>query len=489
MPTGVAASIHTALDWYPRERDLKRYLHFDRDISSTRVAEIANDPAAVKSHSFFPLLLFHESWTKFRKNGVRKKKTRPLRYASRLDAAIYARYRCILSERYERELSLLGIQDAPVAYRKIPKNSGGNKCNIEIAKDVFDFVKNTENCIVTVVDIKSYFESLDHDKIKQVWMRLLGGAWPADHNAIFKNISRYSVVDVSLLQERLGLQSMVAVGSRKQRRRRRIDELKSNNFRQLCSASDFRVLVAGKGSLPSLIQKNGFDFGIPQGTPISDIIANFYLLDFDVQMHRWASARGGIYKRYSDDIIIVIPTKAQANHYEAKELLQDTIRGHGRKLRIQDRKVAVVEFAKSTDGLSFSHHFGSASKNGLEYLGFEFDGRWIKLRNSTLSNAWRKMKKRAYGNAARFVKQYRLKGKVWLAANYPAARIETEILRNVTVNQDVGFKVWTFTKYVRRCITAFQGYENIFAEQTTRYRRLTKKMIDIAFNRSVEFYA
>src|SRR5690606_7768137 len=105
-------------------------LHFDRAISPKEIQRIANDRVAVAQHPFFPLLRFHEQWTKFRaKTKPKKKKVRPLRYASRLDAAIYARYRCELSKYYEEALATKGISNVPVAYRRIPKDDGGNKCN------------------------------------------------------------------------------------------------------------------------------------------------------------------------------------------------------------------------------------------------------------------------------------------------------------------------------------------------------------------------
>jgi hypothetical protein len=91
MPIGVIASSHSEEEWEPREKDLKRYIHFDRDISIKKIKSVANDPDIVASHAFFPLLRFYEEWIKFRKHPDRKKKVRPLRFASRLDAAIYMR--------------------------------------------------------------------------------------------------------------------------------------------------------------------------------------------------------------------------------------------------------------------------------------------------------------------------------------------------------------------------------------------------------------
>ncbi|WLF95761.1 hypothetical protein Q5698_08790 [Brucella intermedia] len=257
MPTGVVAPTHSHEEWELRDKDIKRYIHFDRAISPQKIQKIATDRVAVARHPFFPLLRFHEQWTKFRdQKKPKKKKVRPLRYASRLDAAIYARYRHELSKYYERALAIKGISDIPVAYRRLPKERGGNKCNIDIAKDVFYFIRKIGNCIVTVVDIKSYFESLDHRRIEAVWADLIGKSLPEDHLAVFKSLTKYSIVDVQKLFARLEMKEKVSVGTRKERRQRRIDALRANGYRQICSPKEFRDVVAGgNGKHPSLIQK------------------------------------------------------------------------------------------------------------------------------------------------------------------------------------------------------------------------------------------
>jgi hypothetical protein len=491
VPSVVATSTHLLSDnnWEPREKDLKSYLHFDRNISKEEISALANDPVAVAKHAFFPLIRFHESWTKFRKDGKRTKKVRPLRYAARIDAAIYARYRSILSEAYEQELVRRSLSEIPVAYRKLPKKGGGNKSNIEISRDVFSFIKHVGDCFVTVVDIKSYFESLSHKGIKESWEMLLGSPMPADHAAVYRNLTRYSVVDYDKVISRLKLYEKPVVGSRLSRRRRGIDEIKSNRHKQLCSPAEFRKLIAGSDSAtPSLIQKNGFDFGIPQGTPISDLIANFYLIDFDQEIYEWVSGFGGLYRRYSDDIVVVLPAASLKAPLETKAFLQERIQCYGDKLRIQDKKVSVVQFEQCGLGVEFSHVFGSSSRNGLEYLGFEYDGERVKIRNSTLSNAWRKMKRQAYGHAASFVKRYRGKGKAWIIVNYPAKQMETHILKDVTYKQDEGYKIWTFVKYVRRSSRAFVGFNPIFSAQTKKYRYYTKLMIEKSLQKALDVH-
>ena len=76
---------------------------------------------------------------------------------------------------------------------------------------------------------------------------------------------------------------------------------------------DFRSIrkkqvTDANGVVRPLIQKpNKFDgkrYGIPQGSPMSAILSNIYMLDFDKYCCELANNFGGIYRRYCDDKFI-----------------------------------------------------------------------------------------------------------------------------------------------------------------------------------------
>ncbi|MCO5162948.1 MAG: hypothetical protein M9939_17570 [Mesorhizobium sp.] len=487
MPIGAATPTHPE-PWEPRQRDTKRYLHFDRHISVAEIIALTNNPKAVASNSFYPLLRFKEEWVKFRVDSKRKKKIRPLRYSSRRDAAIYARYRALLSEKYEQKLRELGIQEVPIAYRKIPNRGiSGNKSNIDFARDIFENIRKIGNCVVTVVDIKSYFESLDHRLIRERWEEILGSSLPEDHEAIFRALTKYTFVDREAVYERLGLYEKVKSGTRKMQRKAVIDVLRSHGYKQICSPKEFRDRICGRDpNYPSLIQRNPKNYGIPQGTPISDLIANFYLLHFDLLIAKYAEDEGGVYRRYSDDIILVMPYSDGDDPLRDKNLLQAEISNYGSELQIQNRKVTVARFVATKSRIIFSHVYGDRVRNGLEYLGFEYNGKLVKIKNSTLSNAWRKLKRYSYGHAKYFVRRYREKGETWLRSNYPFSDVELHMLRDVTVGQDTGFDTWTFIKYTRRASRAFSSFDRIFSKQTRRYRYKPASIALECFERALE---
>lgn len=290
-------------------KDLKHYPHFDAPLSLREIRRLVTSPERVAANTFYPFFLYEESWQPYRSADAVKpeKKTRPIRYGARRDAYIFAFYRRKLSRLYEARLRALGIQDCPIAYRQVSKQGrGGGKCNIDFAKDAFDEIDRLGDCVAVALDIKGYFENLDHRRIKKIWCNLLGVAeLPPDHYAVFKNITKYHFVDQRTTYRRLGYFGLRA------RNGQMIDGFLRPHRdmpKQLCSNADFRAKICGGDpALPSIIQKNDLPHGVPQGAPISDLIANFYLLDFDVVMAGYARARGGRYMRYSDDILMILP--------------------------------------------------------------------------------------------------------------------------------------------------------------------------------------
>lgn len=47
--------------------------------------------------------------------------------------------------------------------------------------------------------------------------------------------------------------------------------------------------------------------GIPQGTSISALFANAYMIEFDKKLSDYVNSVNGFYRRYSDDIILIVP--------------------------------------------------------------------------------------------------------------------------------------------------------------------------------------
>lgn len=57
----------------------------------------------------------------------------------------------------------------------------------------------------------------------------------------------------------------------------------------------------------SQIKPNLNHYGIPQGSPISGMLANLYMLEVDKNINELVKAYCGFYMRYSDDFMVVLP--------------------------------------------------------------------------------------------------------------------------------------------------------------------------------------
>lgn len=355
-------------DWTPR---LKRYPHFDKYLPEDKILNIVTNPDKVATNPFFPFVLYNKKLGKF----GRDIKVRPIRYACRKDSYIYSYYRHLLAKKYEERLDQLGIGEHPIAYRKVVAEKGSNsgKCNIHFAKESFLKIKEMGNCYAIALDISSYFESLDHKRLYNIWCDLIGkDELPSDHEAVFKNITKYSVVDLDRAYQRLGY-----IGEVNVRGRKKIGfTLNPKKIpMQLCSPKEFREKICGKGQgYEKLIEVNENDYGIPQGSPISDLLANIYLLDFDCKVSSMMKEVGGYYRRYSDDILVVCPKDCG----DIKKIISDIkslIVESGDNLIIKDSKTNITEFNVDGDDTTYTTLEPKGTEKPFEYLGFAFDGK------------------------------------------------------------------------------------------------------------------
>ncbi|OAP43553.1 hypothetical protein ATB98_24520 [Sinorhizobium saheli] len=450
----------------------KSYPHFDAFLSEDDARSLAADPTRVASHAFFPFLRYHQRWTKFTDKGEKGDvKERPIRFASRADSYIFSYYRHLLSQPFEKELKERGLDGSVLAYRRVIGANGRGQCNIHFALEAISAIRALGNCCAIALDISSFFESLDHGRLKAIWCGLLGtDRLPADHYRVFQAITAYSVVDREELFERLGYIGPKYMSKTGEPINGYLVE-KSLIPRRLCTGQEFREKIAGGDGQKSLIKKHRKPYGIPQGSPISDLLANFYLLDFDTAVKAKVDGMGGRYFRYSDDILIVVPVDRVAA-VELEEWVRSQIVLHGPKLRIKAEKSAIFCYEGSGGDQSWSRIMGEQGKNGLEYLGFRYDGRNMFLRDSTLSGLQRKAAASAKRVALGLLRRYPEKSTDQIIAEFNVSAF----LQRYGRVQDFESKAddvrnWTFWTYATRAakITAPLGLP--IYRQLRNYRR------------------
>ncbi len=225
--------IRTELPYYKENHTL----HFDRQVKFTsedsvrKMAAMLNNPEEIARHSFYPLIsssqktrqkrkieeyrfyrktletatdpaiisLCKEQTEKFLKNGPVK--IRPIRICSHLDSLIYARYSRLLEEKYEEYIRDLGISDSVIAYRKTGRRViNGVRVefpNIAAVYDVVQFIRSRNcQCTALSVDLSSFFDSIDHQSLKEEWQNVLGvSELPPDHYNLFRSLTNYCYVE------------------------------------------------------------------------------------------------------------------------------------------------------------------------------------------------------------------------------------------------------------------------------------------------------
>jgi hypothetical protein len=491
-------------DWQVSKKNLKNYPHFDPVISAKNATSYALDVDRVEQHAFHPFIRYVERWTKFAKKGKSgKSKSRPIRYASRRDAYVFSRYRHLLSELYEVDLAQRSLAGSILAYRKIPGKPGeGGKCNIHFALDAFLKVKELGNCCVIALDISAYFESLDHKRLYDLWSRLLNTKrLPKDHFKVFTAITKYAFVDKEKVYERLG-----HYGPKRMSKKGGVINGYLTPYRdvpkRLCDGSTFRKEIAGDGTKRSIIEKNYKSYGIPQGAPISDLLANLYLLDFDAEINAIAMAMGGAYYRYSDDILVIVPCEAVAAT-KLEQAIRQAVSKYGEKLLIKEEKSSIVAFkmvgdvqrsemvlAPRKDDDDENDDLAKTPKaprtDGMEYLGFRFDGRKIYIRDRTLQGLYRKITLAARREASALAKRYPNRNETQLASNFDREAFIQKFgrVREFGEKQD-DYRNWTFWTYSNRAATVFGPLGSTVRRQLRNYRDIISHKIDKEISRAV----
>jgi Reverse transcriptase (RNA-dependent DNA polymerase) len=473
-------------EWHLKRSDLKIYPHFDPLISAEDGEAYATDKDRVARHAFFPFIQDSQRWTRFAKKGEKGPvKERPIRYAARRDAYIFSYYRHLLSQRYEAELARLGLEASILAYRRIPISDGrGAKCNIHFAHDAFLRIRELADCCAVALDVSAFFESLDHARLKDLWCRMLGVArLPTDHFQVFKAITQYCWVEKKELYERLGHFGEKTVLNGEPIKGYLTPYKKVP--RHLCDGRQFREQIAGSGARTSIIKKNYKPYGIPQGSPISDLLANLYLIDFDSAVAGWVGETGGTYFRYSDDILIIAPGGETVGR-DLMSRTRDLICGFGAKLEIKESKSSLLVFERQSGDQKFQLLHGTQGRNGLEYLGFRYDGSRVYLRDATLSNLRRKVARAACRAAEACARRYPDKDAATLRKllDYEAlfkkfGKVEgfDEMPRE--------YRSWTFWTYAKRASKVFGLLGKPILRQLRKQRPSIRWRADKALERAV----
>lgn len=367
---------------------IKLYPHFDKKINFHQARSYVTDPNRISQHSFFPLIHYQKELSKYSDGYVDeqsfsdihrqhiKPKYRDIMYASHIDGYIYKYYSDCLNEKYNQYTEEHSIDECSIAYR----NNKEGQCNIQFAREVFEFIHGQEACYIRVGDFEKFFDRLDHAYLKQMVEKLLGAeSLPTDWYKVFKSVTKYTYVEKT---------DIVPFYDRR-------------NERYFSNTKQFRQF---RKQHSEAFKKNPNPWGIPQGTAISGVLANVYMMGADQAICELVSQYGGLYRRYSDDTIIVIPqnriTPAEWKNLECriKEIISTA--------KVTEQKEKTRRFIYQDKKLSEEGQDGFTKS--LDYLGFTFDGENVFIRQKCIYKFERKARE-AFLHALTVKKQHDLK--------------------------------------------------------------------------------
>lgn len=338
--------------WYRR----KSFPHLDLPLGFDQAKELVSNPSKVVSHSFLPFIGYTDSKRRFTPKSEKKyvNKERPIRYCSHRDGYIHSYYAMHLAEAYESFLSKAVWAKSVIGYRS------GVGTNIHMAKNAFNEIRKRETCVAIAIDISNFFDSIDHAVLLETLKQVLDcDRLPEDWFKIFKSMTRYAWVESEELANALGID-------------------RKNPPKPLCSIAEFRAI---RGADETFVKTNNNTFGIPQGSPLSAVLSNVYMIGFDEACFDFIKSVGGFYRRYSDDIFVV----CKPEHEQAvRSFIETKISELGGAMEISKDKTEVSYFTRLNGKVVICDR-------PISYLGFTFDGVRTTLRPRTLSRYYRRM--------------------------------------------------------------------------------------------------
>lgn len=339
----------------------KNYPHFDKTLSKGQIAKLLskfNNPRFVKSYRHLPFICFNITFNKYKKVSDHHKglcpKERPISLPSHHDALLLKYYSEILSICYEEYVNDHNMENLAIAYRK-------NRSNITGAKEVFDTIWKNENCWIIKGDFEHFFDNLNHKvlfkNVRKVLNKFIGNKLPEDWISVLSFLTKYRKINKNQLDK---IKNCLKNGHY------------LNNLSILGKyINDHTLNISKKNSV-----------GIPQGTAISAVSANVYMIGFDKNVQNILQKYQGSYRRYSDDFAIIIPTR-NCSFYEMCTIKNKIIKLSEDKLslKIKNEKTEVLSFCKEQHRLLDCY---SNKEKSFDYLGFSFNGKSVFLRPKTI---------------------------------------------------------------------------------------------------------
>jgi RNA-directed DNA polymerase len=379
--------------WFPKHKDeIKQILE-----NNLRAFHKAH--GRLENYAFSPFIKLLIKTPRYRYQASEgifalETKIRPICYAAHRDSLIFGFYAFALNEKYQDYIKKQKFDECVLAYR----TDLDGKCNIQFAKEVFDEVRRRSRCTAIALDIKGYFDHIDHQLLRSKWEKILGVPLPKDQTRLYRALTEYSYTSKNSILKKYG----ITLSKLPKPPKTLLDLVPgSKDYLKFQRLRDDKLIVTNN----KLDKRSKTMIGIPQGTAMSALLSNIYLCDYDHYMNARAKEEGFMYRRYCDDILIICDGKNAETLQKVaiKKITDDCLQ------EIQPRKVELTLFEPNSRGnirafnkkkmneKAIAHTDGTNERyfyKSLQYLGFEFNGQDIFIRSSSLSRYFMRLKAR-----------------------------------------------------------------------------------------------
>ena len=361
------------------EKSKRGYAHFDLRTDLSKCRNYITNPENIVRHGFYPFIKYDLEYHKYNKLEGRKLKKRTICYAAHIDSCIFQYYSFLINEKYNLRLKQDYIYEVPIAYR-----TDLHTDTIAEFHKISQFMTQHSSSYIMIGDFTSFFDRINHRYLKERLCDLLQvDKLNPDYYAIFKRVTKYDYWDLKDLYKLNSLSP-----------NKRKDKIKLNSKLRILSQNDYK-------KYRSHIKSHQENKGIPQGSSISGCLANVYMLKIDKLINDFVTARGGIYRRYSDDFIVILPTTTGAvDDIETIIKRFESFKDED-ILELQSEKTQVYKLQNHSViniGHLFSRPLNEKNKT-INFIGFTFDGTAITIRDKTTSKFYYRMRHKAKGVA------------------------------------------------------------------------------------------
>ena len=308
-----------------------------------------------------------------------------------------------------------------------------------------------------VGDFTNFFDNLDHKYLKDKLCTVSNQQKLTDAQyKVYKSITRFSYLDITDIANFLCIPQKKITTLKPKLTTTQLHDLKKNYLKH--NKDD---------------KNNWKTYGIPQGSPISAIFANVYMIDFDEKLNEFTKQQKGLYRRYSDDFIIVIPNIKQEEYESIANKIMEVV-NNTPNLTLENKKTAFYHFnQKKLTPINNVLPEQINESSQLNFLGFSFDGENVKLRDKTITKYYYKL----YSTIDR---QIRLELK--REFDNPKNRKGVKHRRRAIIKKKskLGAKIingkgTNFISYVKKCIRLFPNEKGIIKVKDRSLDKISKR--------------